>query len=122
MYSDGDQHDDDDEDQQPTVGELSAVAAASGIVSGIVLGPVVGVGVAVTAACVSITNTKAGQATRGAGSEMLKTKDKIQDYERKHQIINKSRLGVIRGCETVADKLRACGGLSKHPDDLAMLQ
>lgn len=97
-------------EEEPTLAELGSVAVASGVVTSIVLGPLLGVGVAVTTACVAISNTKAGEATRQAGSKMVGTKDQIADYERKHQVMERSRLGVIHGFEFMAKKLRSCSG------------
>lgn len=97
-------------EEEPTLAELSSVAVASGVVTGIVLGPLLGVGVAVTTACVAISNTQAGHATRQAGAKIVGTKDQIAEYERKHQVVQRSRIGVIHGCEFVANKLRSCSG------------
>eukprot|EP00545_Synedropsis_sp_CCMP1620_P002472 CAMPEP_0119024210 /NCGR_PEP_ID=MMETSP1176-20130426/31453_1 /TAXON_ID=265551 /ORGANISM="Synedropsis recta cf, Strain CCMP1620" /LENGTH=111 /DNA_ID=CAMNT_0006979445 /DNA_START=217 /DNA_END=552 /DNA_ORIENTATION=- len=109
---------DDYGEEEPTLAELSSVAVASGFVTTIVLGPLVGVGVAVTAACVAISNTKAGQVTRQAGSKIVGTKDQITEYERKHQVVERSRMGVIHGCEFMAKKLRSCSG---SKDDIVLI-
>lgn len=99
-----------DDDDGPSLAELGSVAVVTGIVGGLLLGPFVGIGVAVGAACVAMTDTQPGKVTRHAGSSIVQTKQQIQEYESKHQVLQKSRAGIVRGCTVVSDKVRACTG------------
>ena len=101
---------DDDDDDGPSLAELGSVAVVTGLVGGFLLGPLVGIGVAVGAACVAMTDTPPGKVTRQAGSSIVQTKQHIQDYESKHQVLQKSRAGIVQGCTVVSDKMKACAG------------
>lgn len=94
----------------PSLAELGSVAVVSGIVGALILGPLVGVGVAVGTACVALTDTPPGKVTRQAGSSIVQAQQHIQDYESKHQILQKSRDGMMHGCGVMSDKFHACGG------------
>jgi hypothetical protein len=103
-------NDDDDEEDGPSLAELGSVAVVTGVVGGLLLGPLVGVGVAVGAACVAMTDTQPGKVTRQAGSSIVQTQQQIQEYESKHQVLQKSRDGIVQGCTVVSEKMRACSG------------
>lgn len=94
----------------PSLAELGSVAVLTGLVGGLLLGPLVGLGVAVGAACVAMTDTPPGKVTRQAGSSIVQTKQQIQEYESKHQVLQKSRDGIVQGCTVVSEKMKACAG------------
>ncbi|KAI2505676.1 hypothetical protein MHU86_8735 [Fragilaria crotonensis] len=94
----------------PSLAELGSVAVLTGLVGSLLLGPLVGLGVAVGAACVAMTDTPPGKVTRQAGSSIVQTKQQIQEYESKHQVLQKSRDGIVQGCTVVSEKMKACAG------------
>lgn len=86
---------------------VGGAAVAGGLVGLVLLGPVVGVLAAGGAALAASTSKgKAGQVARATGEVTVHAGKRLQEFDRKHRVVEKTSKSVVRGCHWVSDRLQ----------------
>ena len=91
-----------------TKDQLVGGAAVAGGLAGLVLmGPVVGLLAAGGAAFAASTNKgKAGQLARATGEVTVQAGRRLERFEKKHHVVEKTSKSVVKGCHWVSDRLQ----------------
>ena len=102
--TDLDEHD--DRDDSTTLRQVSGAAVVGGIVGCCLLGPFVGILAAGGAAALATSKGSAGSVARSTGDVAADAGVRLKEINKKHQIVEKTSNGIVKGCRWVSDQLK----------------
>jgi hypothetical protein len=101
-----------DEDREGTAPGVSTgrqvvgAAAIGGIVGLCLIGPVIGLIAAGGAAAVATSHGKAGEVARSTGEVAACAGERLQQFNRKHRVVEKTSNGVVKGCRWMSHQMK----------------
>lgn len=102
--TDMDEHD--DRDDTTTLRQVSGAAVVGGIVGCCLLGPFVGIIAAGGAAALATSKGTAGTVARSTGDVAADAGVRLNEFNKKHHIVEKTSHGIVKGCRWVSDQLK----------------
>jgi hypothetical protein len=101
-----------DEDRDGAVGtvgtgrQVGGAAAVGGILGFCFVGPVVALIAAGGAAAVATSHGKAGEVARSTGEVAASAGDRLQQFNQKHRVVEKTSNGIVKGCRWMSHQLK----------------
>ena len=102
--SDVDEHD--DRNETTTLRQVSGAAVVGGILGCCLLGPFVGIVAAGGAAALATSKGTVGTVARSTGDVAADAGIRLNEFNKKHRIVEKTSHGIAKGCHWVSDKLK----------------
>lgn len=98
---------DESSDSDPGTSRQVRAAAIAGCLAGLLLGgPILGLVAAGGAAAVATSRSQAGEVARSTGDAMADAGDRLKRFDEKHQIVDKTRASVKKGCQWASQKVQ----------------
>jgi hypothetical protein len=100
---------DDDRNDRNVIGtgrQVGGAAVIGGLVGLCLAGPIIGLVAAGGAAAVATSKCKAGDVARSTGTVASDAGDRLQQFNQKHRIVEKTSNGIIKGCRWMSHQLK----------------
>jgi hypothetical protein len=102
----GEDDEPDHRDDSATLRQVSGAAVVGGIVGCCLLGPLVGIIAAGGAAALATSPGSAGTVARSTGDVAADAGVRLNDFNKKHHIVEKTSKGIVKGCRWVSEQLK----------------
>ena len=96
----------DDRDDTTTLRQVSGAAVVGGIVGCCLLGPLVGIIAAGGAVALATSKGTAGTVARSTGDVAADAGVRLNEFNKKHHIVEKTSHGIVKGCRWVSHQLK----------------